>query len=114
RVALRRVAAKEQTNDHMLLVNSDISIVPRSHTVYKQGREIRLKPKEYQLLLLLSQHKNRVFTRDEVLDLVWGMDYYGDDRTVDVNVRRLRKKLDQPNTPSIIETVFGVGYKMRG
>ncbi|MEK5037630.1 response regulator transcription factor [Sporosarcina sp. FSL K6-3457] len=93
-----------------LSINDVVRIEPRSHTVWKAEEQIALKPKEYELLLLFAQHKNQVFSREEILDTVWDFDYDGDARTVDVHVQRLRKKLGS----SIIETVFGVGYKMRG
>lgn len=95
-------------------INDLVRVEPRSFSVYKQEQPVALKPKEYDLLLLFAQNKNRVFSREEVLDTVWEFDYEGDVRTVDVHVQRIRKKLDHPERPSIIETVFGVGYKMRG
>lgn len=93
-----------------LAINESIKIEPRSHSVFKNDETVILKPKEYELLLLFAQHKNRVFTREEILDTVWSIDFEGGLRTVDVHVQRIRKKLD----PSIIETVFGTGYKMKG
>lgn len=97
-----------------LSINENIRIEPRSHTVLKEDVSIALKPKEYELLLLFAQNKNRVFSREEILDTVWDFDYDGDLRTVDVHVQRIRKKLDDIGRNSIIETIFGVGYKMRG
>lgn len=79
----------------------------------KNDEEVKLKPKEYDLLEFLFRNRNKVFTREDLLDKVWGMDYEGDYRTVDVHVRRLRSKLDKENSPSIIETVFGIGYVMK-
>ncbi len=97
-----------------LAINDRIRMEPRSHTVLKEDEIVVLKPKEYDLLLFFVQHKNQVFSREEILDSVWDFDYAGDLRTVDVHVQRVRKKLDDAVRPSIIETVFGVGYKMRG
>ncbi len=111
RVLLRR---RQQTSvSSFIHVSEHIRIEPRSHTVYKNEEVIALKPKEYELLLLFAQHKNRVFTREEILDTIWDYAYDGDIRTVDVHVQRVRKKLNDGQLP-IIETVFGVGYKMRG
>ncbi|RXZ82524.1 DNA-binding response regulator [Paenibacillaceae bacterium] len=84
-----------------------IELDPEAYAVYKTGEEVKLKPKEFELLLLFWENPNRVFSREEILDRVWEMDYDGDLRTVDVHVQRIRKKLDA----SLIETVFGVGYK---
>jgi DNA-binding response OmpR family regulator len=90
----------------------DIEINNESRAVFKNGEEIKLKPREYDLLLILAENRGRVFSREQLLDMVWSMDFHGDCRTVDVHVQRLRKKLDYCSD-SIIETVFGVGYKMR-
>ncbi|MHC0039669.1 response regulator transcription factor [Pseudoneobacillus sp. C159] len=113
KVALRRfdhIAVKE----NFIRINESIKLDPHSRAVYKQDQEIKLKPKEYELLLLFAEHKNRAFSREEILDYVWDIDYEGELRTVDVHVQRLRKKLDCETLPSIIETVFGIGYKMKG
>lgn len=109
KVALR----KQQPTQKRLTVTENIYIEKESRIVYKNGKEVKLKPKEFDLLLLFILHKNKVFSREDILDKVWDMDYGGDLRTVDVHVQRIRKKLDDPAIPSIIETVFGVGYKMR-
>ncbi|SES17509.1 response regulator transcription factor [Psychrobacillus sp. OK032] len=108
KVLLRRNSS--QTPFHSIKVNESIHIDPRAYAVFQDNEVVVLKPKEYELLLLLAQHKNRVFSREEILDTVWEMDYEGGLRTVDVHVQRIRKKLDS----SIIETVFGIGYKMKG
>lgn len=111
KVLLRR--AGNSTSSY-LRVNDKVQIAPRAHIVLKEGEEVALKPKEYELLLLFAQHKNKVFSREEILDIVWDFDFSGDLRTVDVHVQRIRKKLDDPSRSSVIETVFGVGYKMKG
>lgn len=80
--------------------------------VVKQGREISLRPKEYDLLYLLAVNKGKVFSREVLLNKIWSYDYYGELRTVDVHVRRLRAKIEDDDN-KFIETVFGVGYKMR-
>ena len=113
KVALRRVQSIP-ASEPFLKVNENIKLEPKSRTVYKENTEVKIKPKEYELLLLLTENKNRVFTREEILDYIWDINYEGDLRTVDVHVQRLRKKLDIECHPSIIETVFGIGYKMKG
>lgn len=111
KVLLRRQQGSNVTSS--IQVSEHVRIETRSHTVYKNGEVIALKPKEYELLLLFAQHKNRVFTREEILDTIWDYAYDGDIRTVDVHVQRIRKKLGTSQLP-IIETVFGVGYRMKG
>ncbi|MEG0296643.1 MAG: response regulator transcription factor [Clostridium sp.] len=81
--------------------------------VTKDGQTIELKRKEMELLIFFSKNMNRTFTRTELLDNIWGYDYDGEERTVDVHIRRLRARLNEDKATSIIETVFGVGYVMR-
>ena len=75
------------------------------------GKVVEIPPKELQLLHFLASNYNRVFTRDQLLDKVWGFDYLGDSRTVDVHVKRLREKLEGVSDKWILKTVWGVGYK---
>ncbi len=83
------------------------------HVVTRGGAEIALSPKEFDLLVFLVQNPRRAFSRDYLLDRVWGYEYGGDTRTVDVHVRWLRQKIeDDPARPSMLVTVRGVGYKM--
>lgn len=77
-----------------------------------QGRRLELTHQEFELLKFLAQHRGRVFTRDQLLQKVWGYEYTGGTRTVDIHVRRVRAKLGHEN--GLIETVRNVGYKMRG
>jgi DNA-binding response OmpR family regulator len=84
-------------------------IDPDTCEVTVEGRKADLTYKEYELLKLLASNKGHVFTREALLDKIWGYDYYGGDRTVDVHVRRLRSKIEQSNT--YIETVRNIGYK---
>lgn len=114
KTALRCVEKYRTLNSsEFIKVTNTVYINLDSRIVKKQEVEIKLKPQEYDLLEFLVKHKNRVFSREELLNLVWGYDYDGDIRTVDVHVRRLRGKLDSPGEQSIIDTVFGVGYVMR-
>lgn len=75
------------------------------------GEQIDTPPKELELIYHLASNPNRVFTRDQLLDEVWGFDYYGDSRTVDVHVKRLREKLEGVSDKWMLKTVWGVGYK---
>lgn len=89
---------------------TDLIIDVNSYIVTYNGEEIKMPPKEFELLYFLASNKNKVFTREQLLCEVWGYDYPGDSRTVDVHIKRLREKL--PNGQSwSLETVWGVGYK---
>lgn len=116
KVAIRRVknyagSTEEKAVKDILKADCDITVYKSERKVMKSGREIKLKPREFDLMLFLAENKGIVFTREKLLDKVWGLDYEGDSRTVDIHIRRLRSKLDDDG--SLIETVFGVGYKMR-
>ncbi|UVI29249.1 response regulator transcription factor [Paenibacillus spongiae] len=96
-----------------IIVGEGIEISKQKREVKKCGEPVELKNKEFDLLLFLAENQRIVFTRAELLDKVWGFTYSGDTRTVDIHVQRIRKKLDAPDSPSCIETVFGVGYRLR-
>ena len=86
---------------------------PETRQATKAGELLTLKPREFELLLFLVRHPGRTFTRDQLLDKVWGADYKGDARTVDLHVRRVRARIeDDPGDPQLIHTVWGVGYRM--
>jgi len=88
----------------------NLSINPATYNVTYHGRTLELPPKEFELLYFLLSHQGRVFTRDQLLDNIWGYDFFGDSRTVDVHIKRVREKLDGID-PWSIKTVWGVGYK---
>ena len=93
----------------------DLTIDQERHEATLQGQPIALTALEYALLTTLAAHPGRVFTRDQLLEQVWGMDYFGDDHVVDVHIANLRKKLgDDPAAPAYIETVRGAGYRFAG
>lgn len=89
-----------------------VCVYPQRHRVTADGREVTLTLKEYELLCLLLTHPDRVFTRDQILDRIWGYAFDGENRTVDVHIRTLRHKLGTAG--SVIETVRGVGYRIGG
>lgn len=93
--------------------NQSVKIYPNNRQVIKEGKEILLRRKEFDLLNFLYENKGIVFSREDLLEKIWGYDYEGDTRTVDVHIRRLREKLNENKDNSIIETVFGIGYIMR-
>ncbi|GAB2539285.1 response regulator transcription factor [Gracilibacillus alcaliphilus] len=99
--------AAEQLNHQDLTVNLQTRDVYRDQTV------IELTPREYDLLTFLLQNKNQVFSRDQLLDQVWGFDYAGDTNVVDVYIRYLRNKIDKPFDTETIQTVRGVGYTIK-
>lgn len=114
KIALRRVEKYSDKNKmNFISLSPNVKINCESRTVIKGEQQIILKPKEYQLLEFMAQNRDRVFSREELLDNVWEFTYEGDLRTIDIHVRRLRSKLDEVNSKSIIETVFGTGYIMR-
>lgn len=113
KVALRRVEKYKISNEVTFVeLNSRVKVYLQSRTVIKDEEKVKLKPKEYDLLEFLLRNRNQVFSREELLDKVWGIEYDGELRTVDVHVRRLRSKIDDEDENSIIETVFGIGYVM--
>ncbi|NLK93865.1 MAG: response regulator transcription factor [Clostridiales bacterium] len=114
RIALKRVEKyKLDKISSKTILSNHISINYDKRTVYKDSQIVKLKPREYDLFEFLSKNINKVFSRTVLLNQVWGFDYEGDERTVDVHIRRLRSKLDTSNECSLIETVFSVGYIMR-
>lgn len=114
KVALRRVSKyKEKAEEAFIEINKSVKVNVEGRIVLKDNKEIKLKPKEYELLEFFIKNRNKVFSRQDILDKVWSSDYEGELRTVDVHVRRLRSKLDKDDEPSVIDTVFGIGYVMR-
>lgn len=111
KAVLRRNNKKDKTE---VVSIGDLNIDFNKHEVLKCGNIIELTLKEFELLKLLLLNKGKVLTRDFLLDKVWGYDYYGETRTVDVHVRHLRQKIeDDDRNPLYIETVRGIGYKFK-
>lgn len=108
RAVIRRYSTK--TEENKILVIPQLVIDLGKFTVVYCGEEVDMPPKELELLYLLASHPNQVFTREQLLDRVWGFDYVGESRTVDVHIKRVREKLNGQN-PWEIKTVWGVGYK---
>ena len=95
-----------------MLRSGDLELSRTSHTVTLGGAPVGLKPREFDLLALFVSNRGRAFTRDQILERLWGHDYIGDARTVDVHVRWLRQKIEsEPGSPKRIITVRGVGYR---
>ncbi|MBQ7864140.1 MAG: response regulator transcription factor [Lachnospiraceae bacterium] len=106
---MRRSSKKEEESKEATY--GDLTIDCSSRRVYIEGNEVNLTAKEFDVLELLVFHPNKVYDRDALLDLVWGKDYPGDARTVDVHIRRLREKIEKnPSEPKYVHTKWGVGY----
>ncbi|MCO5295874.1 MAG: response regulator transcription factor [Fimbriimonadaceae bacterium] len=113
KAVLRRTGRAEAADDPVEV--ADLVIDPRKHEVTRGGSAIALSPKEFALLHFLAQHPGQVFSREALLDRVWGRDAFVTERTVDVHVRWLRTHIEpDPKTPRLLLTVRGVGYKLVG
>lgn len=110
KAVLRRTKSKN-FEEIKVIEYDNLSINFTNYELKVQGKPIPTPPKELELIYHLASNPNRVFTRDQLLDEVWGFDYYGDSRTVDVHVKRLREKLEGASTEWELKTVWGVGYK---
>ena len=108
---LRRNKKEEPKVDNKVLQIGDLKLDVESRRVYAEDKEVNLTAKEFDLLELLMKNPNKAYSRDDLLNLVWGYDYPGDVRTVDVHIRRLREKVEKnPSDPKYIHTKWGVGY----
>ncbi|NYS33041.1 response regulator transcription factor [Streptococcus danieliae] len=107
-------AQEEEAGKPSELVIRDLRIFPEAFVAHKRDQELELTHREFELLLHLASHVGQVMTREHLLETVWGYDYFGDVRTVDVTIRRLREKIeDNPSRPEYILTRRGVGYYIR-
>ncbi len=111
KAVLRRYQNHARQNDDEVIKFENIEISLQKYELKLKGKSVDIPPKELELLYFLASNYNRVFTRDQLLDKVWGFDYLGDSRTVDVHVKRLREKLEGVSDKWILKTVWGVGYK---
>ena len=112
RALLRRI--RPISPGHAKLTFGDLEIVPEEGKVLRSGQELHLSKTEFRLLCELAQNPGRVFSRESLLDKVWGYDYFGDGRLVDVHVRRLRTKVESdPANPRHVVTVRGLGYRLQ-
>ncbi|MGM9636933.1 MAG: response regulator transcription factor [Eubacteriales bacterium] len=111
KAVLRRYSSHDNSGDDEVIKFDNIEISLQKYELKLAGRSVDIPPKELELLYFLASNYNRVFTRDQLLDKVWGFDYLGDSRTVDVHVKRLREKLEGVSNKWVLKTVWGVGYK---
>lgn len=113
RAVLRRSEARQREHNGQSLTYGPFTLYPDKYVAHKDGVDLELTPKLFEVLVLLIKSPGRVFTRDELLEKVWGMDYAGESRTIDVHMTWLRKKLEpDPTDPKYLLTVRGVGYKI--
>ena len=112
KAVLRRSSNKNEASNAIKEVNFDKLMINLTNYELKvDGKAIDTPPKELEIIFHLASNPNRVYTRDQLLDEVWGFEYYGDSRTVDVHVKRLREKLEGVSDKWELKTVWGVGYK---
>lgn len=107
----RRVGNTPEASEVREVYYDNISINMTRYELRVNGKVVDTPPKELELLFYLASNPNRVYTRDQLLDEVWGFDYYGDSRTIDVHIKRLREKLEGVSDRWCLKTVWGVGYK---
>ena len=113
RAILRRIEKKPDQNTSLVFGNMKLDLA--SYTCEIDGQNVELTKKEFEILWTLASNENKVFTRENLLDSLWGYDYYGDLRTVDTHIKRLRAKLaEHSNLDTAIKTIRGVGYKFEG
>lgn len=108
---LRRVDLGERNQDLSVITVDDMQINTLGRKVRFDGQDINLTAKEFDLLLLLAMNRGKIYSREELLEIIWGYEYFGDVRTVDVHIRRLREKVEKtPSKPMYIMTKWGTGY----
>ena len=111
KAVLRRCSSEKEENTKGVIEFDNLRLDMSSYELRVCGKVVEAPPKELELLNCLASHPNRVYTRDQLLDEVWGFEYYGDSRTIDVHVKRLREKLSGASDQWELKTVWGVGYK---
>ncbi|MBQ2252718.1 MAG: response regulator transcription factor [Clostridia bacterium] len=111
KAVLRRSHTRDNLDEGETIKLDGLEISQLKYELKLGGKSVDIPPKELELLYFLVSNYNRVFTRDQLLDKVWGFDYLGDSRTVDVHVKRLREKLEGVSDKWLLKTVWGVGYK---
>ena len=111
KAVLRRTGKANAENDKKEVSFDKLTVNMTKYELKVDGKVVDTPPKELELLFHLASNPNRVYTRDQLLDEVWGFEYYGDSRTVDVHVKRLREKLEGVSEKWSLKTVWGVGYK---
>lgn len=115
--ALLRRSKISETDDNQPQMHQydDLEMNLTEHKVMVRNKQVELSPKEFKILAMLMSAPNKVFSREELLEQVWGLDFYGDTKTVDVHIRWLREKIEKdPSNPQYVQTVRGFGYRLGG
>lgn len=113
--SLERRLEPEEENDENYIIQEPFKLDYYQRKFYKNDEEIELTPTEYQIMKIFMENPKKAMNRDEILKIVWGNDFIGDSKIVDVNIRRLRAKIEEnPAKPEYIETVWGLGYRWQG
>ena len=111
----RSVRGKTVKEEEQEIKAADLRLDTRNRRAFVEGREVNLTSKEFDLIELMVTHPDKIYSRDQLLTMVWGADYPGDARTVDVHIRRLREKIEpNPSEPKYVHTKWGVGYYFKG
>lgn len=109
----RLTSSKSFGNQEQVICIGNIEIYPKSRKVIKNSEEIKFPNREYRLLKFLAEHPNTVFSKKELFEKIWDCDYMDDSATITVHINRIREKIeDNPQSPSIIETIWGAGYRL--
>jgi len=111
KAVLRRFSEKAADEDSSIIRLPQLEISLENYQVKAAGKVIPCTPKEVEILHMLTSNVGQVFSREQILSRVWGYDYFGDTRTVDAHIKRIRQKLPQDNVPWALKTVYGVGYR---
>lgn len=111
KAVLRRTLPEDTENTEKIVSYENITVNLTNYELIINGNSMDIPPKELELLYYLASHPNRVFTREQLLEDVWGFDYYGDSRTVDVHIKRIREKIEGLSEKWTLKTVWSVGYK---
>ncbi len=111
KAVLRRTLPEDNGNTEKIVSYENLTVNLTNYELVIKGNSMDIPPKELELLYYLASHPNRVFTREQLLEDVWGFDYYGDSRTVDVHIKRIREKIEGLSEKWTLKTVWSVGYK---
>ncbi|MBR2452606.1 MAG: response regulator transcription factor [Clostridia bacterium] len=114
KAVLRRSGKSDEKDNGQEITFTGLTINRDTYETQLNGKIVEMPPKEFELLYFLAEHKNKVFTRDQLLNEIWGYEFFGDSRTIDVHIKRIREKIETEETEGLpwqLKTIWGVGYK---